>query len=58
MALAKGKTIIVDPAPAAAMPEEFWKDIDYIKPNETELGILIGRELLAKKSIKKQHTRC
>ncbi len=45
MALAKGKTIIVDPAPAAAMPEEFWKDIDYIKPNETELGILIGREI-------------
>ena len=30
MALAKGKTIIVDPAPAAAMPEEFWKDI-YVK---------------------------
>ena len=52
MALAKGKTIIVDPAPAAAMPEEFWKDIDYIKPNETELGILIGRELHSKEEYK------
>ena len=45
MAVKKGKLIIVDPAPAAAMPDEFWKDIDYIKPNETELGILIGKEL-------------
>lgn len=45
MAVKKGKIIIVDPAPAAAMPDEFWKDIDYIKPNETELGILTGREL-------------
>lgn len=45
MAVKKGKTVIVDPAPAAAMPDEFWRDIDYIKPNETELGILTGREL-------------
>ena len=52
MALAKGKMIIVDPAPAAAMPDEFWKDIDYIKPNETELGILIGRDLHTKEEYK------
>lgn len=45
LAVEKGKTIIVDPAPAAAMPDEFWKDIDYMKPNETELGILVGRAL-------------
>lgn len=45
LAVEKGKTIIVDPAPAAAMPDEFWKDIDYMKPNETELGILVGRGL-------------
>lgn len=45
MALAKGKVIIVDPAPAAKMPDEFWNGIDYVKPNETELGILTGREL-------------
>lgn len=45
MAVRKGKTVIVDPAPAAYMPDEFWEGIDYIKPNETELGILLGREL-------------
>lgn len=38
-----GKTVIIDPAPAKAdFPEEMWTDVDYIKPNETELGILTG----------------
>lgn len=36
-----GKTVILDPAPAKVdFPDELWKDVDYIKPNETELGIL------------------
>lgn len=36
-----GKMVIIDPAPAKAdFPEELWEDVDYIKPNETELGIL------------------
>ena len=48
----EGKTIIVDPAPAAAMPDEFWDGIDYIKPNETELGILIGKELSTQEEYK------
>lgn len=52
MAMEKGKTIIVDPAPAAAMPDEFWNGIDYIKPNETELGILIGKELSTQEEYK------
>ncbi|MDO4473215.1 MAG: ribokinase [Eubacteriales bacterium] len=52
MAMEKGKTIIVDPAPAAAMPDEFWDGIDYIKPNETELGILIGKELSTQEEYK------
>ena len=43
MALREGKTVIVDPAPAVRdIPEHFWKGIDYIKPNETELAILTG----------------
>lgn len=38
-----GKTVIIDPAPAKAdFPEEMWTNVDYIKPNETELGILAG----------------
>lgn len=45
MAVKKGKTVILDPAPASAMPDGFWRGIDYIKPNETELGILAGRTL-------------
>lgn len=52
MAMEKGKIIIVDPAPAAAMPDEFWNGIDYIKPNETELGILIGKELSTQEEYK------
>lgn len=42
---AKGKTIILDPAPATKLPEEIFKYIDYITPNETEI------ETLAEKNI-------
>lgn len=46
IAVKKGKTVILDPAPAVAgLPDEFWSGIDYIKPNETELEILAGRTL-------------
>lgn len=45
LAVKLGKTVIVDPAPAVPnLPDSFWKDIDYIKPNETELEILTGRK--------------
>jgi ribokinase len=39
---AENKTIILDPAPAVLLPEEIYKYIDYITPNETELEILSG----------------
>lgn len=43
MAHQLGKTVILDPAPAVAdLPEELFRYVDYIKPNETELGILTG----------------
>lgn len=46
LAVKKGKIVIVDPAPAVSgLQDGFWKDIDYIKPNETELEILVGRKL-------------
>ena len=32
-----GKTIILDPAPARALPEEAFSLIDYVTPNATEL---------------------
>ena len=34
---AMGKTVILDPAPAAAVPEDVLAMIDYITPNESEL---------------------
>lgn len=40
------KFIIIDPAPALSnIPDDFWKGIDYIKPNETELSILTGKQM-------------
>lgn len=46
LAIKERKTIIVDPAPAVTdIPNHFWKGIDYIKPNETELAILTGLKM-------------
>ena len=40
---AMGKTIILDPAPAPeSLPDELLKNVDYIKPNESELFKLTG----------------
>ena len=45
LAVSLGKLVIVDPAPAVeGIPDHFWKGIDFIKPNETELAILTGQE--------------
>ena len=52
IAVKEGKTVIVDPAPAAAdLPDDFWKGIDYIKPNKTELAILTGLPLETKEDL-------
>ena len=46
LAVSMGKMVIVDPAPALpGLPDSFWKGIDYIKPNETELEILVGHSV-------------
>ncbi len=45
MAKQLGKQVIIDPAPAVSeLPKDFWKGVDYIKPNETEIEILTGRK--------------
>ena len=41
----KGKTIILDPAPAAKLPDEIFKYIDYITPNETEIETLVEKKI-------------
>lgn len=52
MAMSLGKCIIIDPAPAAAgLPDGFWNGVDYIKPNETELEILVGRKMKNREEI-------
>ena len=39
----RGKLVIVDPAPARSdLSDELYKNIDIIKPNETELSTLTG----------------
>lgn len=53
LAMNAGKTIIVDPAPARTdIPDSFWKGIDYIKPNQTELATLVGHQLENTKDVK------
>lgn len=42
MAKAMGKLVILDPAPATVLPEGLYRDVDIVKPNETELAILSG----------------
>ncbi|NOW05786.1 ribokinase [Clostridium beijerinckii] len=41
----QGKTVILDPAPALDLPDEIFKYVDYLTPNETELETLIGRKI-------------
>ena len=41
-AKAAGKTVILNPAPAASLDEEILKNTDILTPNETELELLSG----------------
>lgn len=42
----KGKTVILDPAPAkAGLSDDFFHGFDIIKPNETEIQTLSGRKM-------------
>ena len=42
MAHAAGVSIVLNPAPAAPIPDEILKKIDIVTPNETEAQILTG----------------
>ena len=49
-----GQIVIIDPAPAQAdLPDSFWKGVDFIKPNESELEILTGKTMDTVEDIKK-----
>ncbi|HBF35874.1 MAG TPA: ribokinase [Firmicutes bacterium] len=47
-----GKTIILDPAPACPLPEEIYRFIDFLTPNETEIAMITGREIKTMTDIK------
>ena len=38
----EGTPVLLNPAPAALLPEELWGLIDYITPNESEAPLLLG----------------
>lgn len=42
IARSAGKTIILDPAPACAIEDYFYENVDIMTPNETEAGLLSG----------------
>ena len=44
-ARARGMTVILDPAPAAALPAAVWSSTDIVTPNETEATVLSGIEV-------------
>ncbi len=42
IARAAGVTTVLNPAPAAALPDEIWPLCDYVTPNETEASEITG----------------
>ena len=50
---AKGVPVILNPAPAAKLPRELYKCLDWITPNETEAEILTGVKVTDAKSAQK-----
>ncbi|MEU8272399.1 ribokinase [Sphaerisporangium sp. NPDC049002] len=39
---AAGLTVVLDPAPAQELPEDVWRHVDVVTPNESEAGALTG----------------
>lgn len=46
------KVVILDPAPAVQMPEEMYRYVDYITPNETELKFMTKVEVVNLEDLK------
>lgn len=44
IASAAGVTVIFDPAPVSAFPEELYRHVDIITPNEHEMALLTGTD--------------
>ena len=50
---AKGVPVILNPAPAAKLPRELYRSLEWIMPNETEAEILTGVKVTDAKSASK-----
>ena len=58
MAKEMGKLVVLDPAPATEnFPDALFADVDYIKPNETELKVLTNGCEDYKKAVVQLHNR-
>lgn len=42
---ARGMRVVLDPAPAAPLPERIWQHVALVKPNEHEAALLTGVEV-------------
>ncbi|MGM9988118.1 MAG: ribokinase [Bacillaceae bacterium] len=52
LAKERNKRVLLDPAPARCdIPNELFQHIDIVKPNETELQTLVGRQLTSKEDL-------
>lgn len=49
---ALGKTIVLDPAPAAKIPDEVLKYVTFATPNESELKLLTGLPVDSEENVK------
>jgi ribokinase len=44
---------MLDPAPAAPLPEAIWSQVTWFTPNETEAALYVGKNLAAEESAKR-----
>ena len=49
----RGKIIILDPAPAVALPPGLYPHVNYLTPNSTELSILAGMPINSLEDVEK-----
>ena len=48
-----GVPVMLDPAPAAALPDAVWKNVAWFTPNETEAAFYVGDGATAEESAKR-----
>lgn len=45
LARAAGVPVLLNPAPASALPDELWSQVDIVVPNESEASLITGIEV-------------